>query len=195
MPPAPPATYAAERIMRVKHDYALLDMRRLEKVATLPSHPSVSPDEATQHIAKTTRSAICNILAKSDPSGPGIDEDDPVPGWTKVLYKCVCTSVNPVEPPTAALDAFVPDCFRPGRTPLSYDATGPAVFKMLLDFISGHFDRASKGDPFAKLHNFGVPSGVPFSGYLRAFRFLVTSTVREERRLSPSADMTIDLAR
>lgn len=77
---------------------------------------------------------------------------------------------------------------------MSRGATGSAVFTTFLGLFSDHFDRASKGDSFGILHGFVVPSDVPFSGYLRAFR-LVTTSVGEGRPLRPSADIPMELVR
>lgn len=63
---------------------------------------------------------------------------------------------------------------------MSHGATGPAEIKMPTGLVSYHFERSSKGGSFATLKVFGVLSGVTGLEYLRAFGFLVRSTVEKE---------------
>ena len=72
-------------------------------------------------------------------------------------------------------------------------ASGPVAFKTLLTDFADYFDRAPRGAALATLQNFGVRTGTPFAGYLRALRVVVASTVEKGGPLAPSAAMAIEL--
>ena len=72
---------------------------------------------------------------------------------------------------------------------------GPAAFGTLLTDVADYFDRAPRGAGLATLQQFGVPSGTPFSSFLRSFRLVVASTVDKGGPLAPSPEMAMELIR
>ena len=72
---------------------------------------------------------------------------------------------------------------------------GPEAFRTLLTDVADHFDRAPRSAAFASLHKFGVPSGTPFSSFLRSFRVMVAGTVDKGEPPAPSPDMAMGLIR
>ena len=65
---------------------------------------------------------------------------------------------------------------------------------LLID-VTDYFDRAPRGAALETLQKFGVPSGTPFSNYLRSFRVVVASTVDKGGPLAPSPEMAMELIR
>ena len=61
--------------------------------------------------------------------------------------------------------------------------------------VTDCFDRAPQGAALETLQKFGVPSGTPFSNYLRSFRVVVASTVDKGGPLAPSPEMAMELIR
>lgn len=60
----------------------------------------------------------------------------------------------------------------------------------LYDFLTGladYFDRDTRGAALVTPQKFDIPTGKPFSSYLRAFRVVVANTVEEGGPLAPSA--------
>ena len=72
---------------------------------------------------------------------------------------------------------------------------GPAAFGILLTDVTDYFDLAPRGAALATLQQFGVPSGTPFSSFLRPFRIVVASTVDKVGPLAPSLEMGMELIR
>ena len=72
---------------------------------------------------------------------------------------------------------------------------GPAAFGTLLTDVADYFDRAPRGAALATLQQFGVPSGTPFSSFLRSFRVVVASTVDKAGPIAPSPEMAMELIR
>ena len=72
---------------------------------------------------------------------------------------------------------------------------GPAAFRTLLSDVADYFDRTPRGAASETLQTFGVPSGTPFSSFLRSFRVIVASTVDKRGPLAPSPYMAMELIR
>ena len=70
---------------------------------------------------------------------------------------------------------------------------GPAAFRTLLIDVADYFDRAPRGADLETLQKFDVPSGTPFSSYLRSFRVVVASTADKGGPLAPSPEMAMEL--
>lgn len=71
---------------------------------------------------------------------------------------------------------------------------GPATFKIFLVDMIDYIDRAPRRAALETLRRFGVPTGIPFSSYLRDLRVVVASTENKGVPLVPSADMAMDMA-
>ena len=50
---------------------------------------------------------------------------------------------------------------------------GPAASRTLLTDVANYFDHAPRGAAIETLQKFGIPSGTPFSSFLRSFRAVV----------------------
>ena len=72
---------------------------------------------------------------------------------------------------------------------------GPAAFRTLLIDVADYFDRAPRGAALEALQKFGIPSGTPFSTFLRSFRVVVASTVDKGGPLAPSSERAMELIR
>ena len=62
---------------------------------------------------------------------------------------------------------------------MSSGVKGSVAFKILLTEIEDYFDRAPRCAVLETLHKFGVPTGTPFSRYLRYFCIIVASTIEK----------------
>ena len=76
---------------------------------------------------------------------------------------------------------------------LASGVDGPAAFGTLLTDVADYFDRTPRGAALATLQQFGVPSGTPFSSFLRSFRVVVASTVDKDGPLALSPEMGMEL--
>ena len=72
---------------------------------------------------------------------------------------------------------------------------GPAAFRTLLIDVADYFNRAPRGAALETLQKFGIPSGMPFSTFLRSFRVVVASTVDKDGPLAPSPEIAMELIR
>ena len=72
---------------------------------------------------------------------------------------------------------------------LASGVDGPAAFETLLTDVADYFDRAPHGAALATLQQFGVPSGTPFSSFLRSFG------VYKGVPFAPSPEMAMELIR
>lgn len=61
------------------------------------------------------------------------------------------------------------------RSVLDSEGSGPRAFDHRLRLVTGPFDHVNQAGAFLKLQNLGVPSGTPFTEYLRTFKALVAS--------------------
>ena len=112
-------------------------------------------------------------------------------GWHALHLKLTKASVVPNRDDTHSQHRLVDDLFAQLQERL---ASGVAI-KTLLTDVTDHFDRAPRGAALASLQKFGVPSGMPFSSFLRSFRVMVAGTVDKGGPLAPFSDMTMELIR
>ena len=96
---------------------------------------------------------------------------------------------------THTLHRLVDDLFAQLQERLASGVDGPAAFRTRLIDVTDYFDRAPRGAALETLQKFGVPSGTPFSSYLRPFRVVVASTVDKGGPLAPSPEMAMELIR
>ena len=118
-----------------------------------------------------------------------------VSGWHAPLLKLTKASIVPNRDDTHTPHRLVDDLFAQLRESLASGVDGPAAFRTLLTDVADHFDRAPRGAALETLQTFGVPSGTPFSSYLRSFRIIIASTVDKGGPLAPSPDMAMELIR
>ena len=67
---------------------------------------------------------------------------------------------------------------------------GPAASRTLLTDVADYFDHAPRGAAIETIQKFGIPSGTPFTSFLRSFRAVVASTVDKGGPLAPSSEHT-----
>ena len=96
---------------------------------------------------------------------------------------------------THILHRLTDDLFAQMQERLASGVDGPAAFGTLLTDVMDYFDRAPRGAGLAILQQFGVPSGTPFSSFLRSFRVIAASTVDKGDPLAPSPEMAMELIR
>ena len=142
------------------------------------------------------RDALSGIFDVSDPSG-SVTMRSPiwVPGWHAPLLKPTKTSIIANRDDTHTLHRLVDDLFAQLQERLASGVDGPAAFRTLLIDVTDYFDRAPRGAALETLQKFGVPSGTPFSNYLRSSRVIVASTVDKGGSLAPSPEMAMELIR
>ena len=116
-------------------------------------------------------------------------------GWHAPLLKLTEASIVSNRNDTHTLHRLVDDLFAQLQERLASGVDGPGAFRTLLTDIADHFDRAPRGPALASLQTFGVPSGTPFSSFLRSFRVMVAGTVDKGGPLAPSPDMAMELIR
>ena len=96
---------------------------------------------------------------------------------------------------THTLHRLIDDLFAQLQEKPTSGVDGPAVFGTLLTDITDYFDRAPRGAALATLQQFGVPSGTPFSSFLRSVRVIVARAVDKGGPLAPSPEMVMELIR
>ena len=94
---------------------------------------------------------------------------------------------------THTLHRLIDDISAQLQERLASGVDGPAAFGALLTDVADYFGRALRGAALATLQKLGVPSGTPFSSFLRLFRLVVASTV--DKPLAPSPEMAMELIR
>ena len=104
-------------------------------------------------------------------------------------------SIVPNRNDTHTLHRLVDDLFAQLQGRLASGVDEPAAFRTLLADVADYFDRYLRGSILKTLQKFGVPSGMPFSSFLRSFRVVVASTVDEGGPLAPSPEMAIEFIR
>ena len=140
--------------------------------------------------------SLSGIFDLAAPSGSAIMKPPTwVPGWHAPLLKLTKASIVPNRDDTNTLHGPVNDLFAQLQERLASGVDGPAAFRTLLTDVGDFFDRAPRGADLETLQKFGVPSGTPFSSFLRSFRFIVASTVDKGRPLAFSPDIAIVLIR
>ena len=171
-------------------------MRRVPRVQPLQFPPSADKTAATQLLIRSMRDALSGIFDVADPSGT-VTLTSPVwvPGWHAPLLKLTKAAIAPNRDDTHDLHRLIDDLFSQLQERMTSGASGPVAFKTLLTDFADYFDRAPRGAALATLQNFGVRTGTPFAGYLRALRVVVASTAEKGGPLAPSAAMAIELVR
>ena len=117
-----------------------------------------------------------------------------VSGWHAPLLKLTKTSIIANRDDTHTLNRLIDDLFAQLQERLAC-VDKPVAFGTLLTDIAVYFDRASRGAALATLQRFGIPSGTPFSSFLRSFRVVVASRVDKGRPLAPSPEIAMELIR
>ena len=118
-----------------------------------------------------------------------------VSGWHTPLLKLTKASIIANRDDTHTLHRLIGCLFAQLQERLASGLDGPAAFGTLLTDVAGYSERTSRGAALATLQQFGVPSGTPFSSFLRSFRVVVASTVDKGGPLAPSPEMAIELIR
>ena len=151
---------------------------------------------ATQLLTQSMRDALSGSFDVADPSG-SVTMRSPswVSGWHAPLLKLTKASIVPNRDDTHTLHRLIDDLFAQLQERLASGVDGPAAFRTLLTDVTDNFDRAPRGAALETLQKFGVPSGTPFSNYLRSFRVVVASTVDKGGPLAPSPEMAMELIR
>ena len=131
------------------------------------------------------RDALSGIFDVADPSGSVIMRSLTwVSGWHAPLLKLTKAPIVPNRDDTHTLHRLVDDLFDQLQERLASGVDGPAAFRTLLTDVA-----------LETLQKFGVPSGTPFSSFLRSFSVVVASTVDKGGPLVPSPDMAMELIR
>ena len=142
------------------------------------------------------RDALSGFFDVADPSGSvTMRSPSSVSGWHAPLLKLTKASIVPNREDTHTLHRLVDDLFIQLQERLASGVDRPAAFRTLLMDVTDYFDRAPRGAALETLQKLGVPSGTPFSNYLRPFRVVVASTVDKDGPLAPSPEMAMELVR
>ena len=199
--PATPNPHAQTRfshdfVSKMQAEYRTLDTRRVPRVQPLQFSPHTDRTAATQLLTQSMRDILSGIFDVAHPSGSvTIRSPSWVSGWYAPLLKLTKASIVPNRDDTHSLHRLVDGLFAQLHERLASGEDGPGAFKTLLTDVADHFDRAPRGAALAPLQKFGVPSGSPFSSFLRSFRVMVADTIDEGGPLPPSPDMAMELIR
>ena len=140
--------------------------------------------------------ALSDIFDVADPSGSVILRSPIwVPGWHAPLLKLTKASIMANRDDTHTLHRLIEDLFAQLQERLASGVDGPTAFRTLLVDVTDCFDRAPRGAALETPQKFGVPSGTPFSNYLRSSRVVVARTVDKGGPLAPSPEMAMELIR
>ena len=149
---------------------------------------------ATQLLVHSMRDSLSGIFDVADPSGSVTMRSPPwVSGWHAPLLKLTKASIVLNREDTYILYCLVDDLFAQLQERLASGVDGPAAFRTLLTDFADYFDRAPRRAALETLQKFDVPSGMPFSRFLRSFRVVIESTVDNGGPLAPSPDMAMEL--
>ena len=181
--PATPNHYAQTRfshdfVSKIQAEYRTLDTRRIPRVQPLQFPPHTDRTAVTQLLTQSMRDALSGIFDVADPSGSGtMISPSWVSGWHAPLLKLTKASIVPNRDDTHTLHRLVDDLFAQLQERLASGLDGPAAFRTILMDVTDYLKRAPRGAALKTLQKFGVPSGTPFSSYLRSLRVVVVSTV------------------
>ena len=176
--------------------YRTLDTRRVQRAQPLQFSPRTDRTAATQLLVHSMNDALSGISDVADPPGSvTLRFLIWVPSWHAPLLKLTKASTMANRDDTHTLHRLVDDLFAQLQERLASGVDGPAAFRTLLIDVTDYFDRAPRGAALETLQKFGVPSGTPFSNYLRSFRVGVATTVDKGRPLAPSPEMAMELIR
>ena len=193
---ASPAAFDHAFTAKMQAEYRTLDTRRVPRIQPLHFSPHTDRTAATQLLVHSMRDALSGIFDVADPSG-SVTMRSPiwVSGWHAPLLKLTKASIISNRDDTHILHRLIDDIFAQLQERLASGVDGPAAFGTLLTDLADYFDRAPRGEGLATLQQFGVPSGTPFSNFLRSFRIVVASTVDKGGPLAPSPEMAMELIR
>ena len=189
----PPSGFDNVFTTKMQAEYRTLDTRRVPRVQPLQFSPHM--DRTTQLLVHSMSDALSGIFDVADRSG-SVTLRSPiwVPGWHAPLLKLTKASIMANRDDTHTLHRLIDDLFAKLQESLASGVDGPTAFRTLLMDVTNYFDRAPRGAALETLQKFGVPSGTPFSNYLRSFG-AVASTVDKGGPLAPSPEMAMELIR
>ena len=193
---ASPAAFDHAFTAKMQAEYRTLDTRRVPRIQPLQFSPITDRTAATQLLVHSIRDALSGIFDVAEPSGY-VTMRSPfwVSGWHAPLLKLTKGAIIANRDDTHILHRLIDDRFAQLQERLASGVNGPAAFGTLLTDVADYFDRAPRGAGLATLQQFGVPSGTPFSSFLRSFRVIVASTVEKGGPLAPSPEMAMELIR
>ena len=188
--------FSHDFVSKIQAEYRTLDTRRVPRVQPLQFSPHADRTAATQLLTQPMRDALSGIFDVADPSS-SVTMRSPswVSGWHAPLLKLTKASIVPNRDDTHTLHRLIDDLFTQLQERLASGVDGPAAFRTLLTDVTDYFDRSPRRAALETLQKFGVPSGTPFSNYLRSFRVVVASTVDKGGPLAPSPEMAMELIR
>ena len=183
-------------ISKMQVEYRTLGTRRVPRVQPLQFSDHTDRTADTQLLVHLLRDALSGIFDVGDPSGSVTMRSLTwVSGWYAPLLKLTKSSILPNRDDTYTLHRLVDDLFAQLQERLASGVDGPATFRALLTDVTEYFDRAPRAAALETLRKFGVPSGTPFSSFLRSFRVVVAIAVDKGGPLAPLPDMAIKLIR
>ena len=132
------------------------------------------------------RDASSGMFDVADPSG-SVSMRSPswVSGWHAPLLKLTKASIVPNRDDTHTLHRLIDDLFTQFQERLASGVDGPAAFRTLLTDVTDYFEPLAKRSSIRDPAKVGVPSGTPFSNYLRSFRVVCREYSRQ--RWTPCA--------
>ena len=168
---ASPTAFDRAFTAKMKVEYRTLDTRRVPQVQPLQFSPHTDKTTAMQLLVHSMRDALSGIFDVANPSGSVTMRSSTwVSGWHAPLLKITKASTIANRDDTHTLYRLIDDLFVQLQEKLASGVDGPAAFGTLLTIVADYFDRAPRGAAMATLQKFRVPSGTPFSSFLRSFR-------------------------
>ena len=160
--------FSHDFVSKIQAEYRTLDTRSVPRVQPLQFSSHTDRTAATQLLTQSMRDTLSGMFDVADPSG-SVTMRSPswVSGWHAPLLKLTKASIVPNRDDTHALHRLVDDLFAQLQERLASGVDGPTAFRTLLTDVTDYFDRAPRGAALETLQKFGVPSGTPFSNYLR----------------------------
>ena len=136
-----------------------------------------------QILAHSMRDALSGIFDVANPSGSVTMRSLTwVSGWHAPLLKITKASIIANRGDTHTLHRLIDDLFAQLQERLASGVDGPVAFETLLTNVADYFDRSPRGAAMATLQKFGVPSGTPFSIFLRSFKIALFFQGRRSSR-------------
>ena len=177
-------------------EYRTLGTRRVPRIQPLQFFPLTDRTAATQLLVHSMRDALSGMFDVGDPSGSvAMRSPTWVSDWHAPPLKLTKASIIANRDDTRILHRLIDDLLAQLQERLASGVDGPAAFGTLLTDVVDYFDRDPRGAALATLQQFGIPSGTPFSSFLRSFRVGVASTVHKGGPLAPSPEMAMELIR
>ena len=175
--------------MRIRH----AQYEKLQSVPKLPFSPALQPEEAYQHLIRTVKDALSDVLMVSDPDSLGLEDSVYVRGWTRPLQRMMIIAVAEDLSCTSDLITSISDHFSQVRRRLDEGTPGPEAFQLLLRILADHFDTSDSESGVLRLQKYTVRKGTFFSVYLRSFCLLVSSAAGSELTLAPTMGMILEI--